>query len=111
MTLADNLSGPGQLVVTGPGIVTLTGSDTYTGSTTISGGTLQVGNGGSGASIGGTSGVLDNSVLVFNHGDTVTLSADISGNGSLTQTARARSFSVAATTTRAIRQSTLARCT
>ena len=40
---------------------------------------------GSGASIGGTSGVTDNASLVFNHADTATFSPVISGSGSLTQ--------------------------
>ena len=84
LTLTNNLSGSGQVIVTGQGTVMLLGSNTYTGATTISGGTLQVGNGGSGASIGGTSGVFDNGALVFNHGDATTLSV-VSGNGSLTQ--------------------------
>ena len=50
-------------------------------------GTLQVGNGGSGASIGGTSGmtIASNATLVFNHADAVTVAAVISGNGKLTQ--------------------------
>ena len=70
----------------GTGILTLLGSNTYSGGTTISAGTLQVGNGGSGAAIGSTSGVLDNGGLVFNHSDIVTFSPLISGSGSLTQT-------------------------
>jgi fibronectin-binding autotransporter adhesin len=63
----------------------LTGSNTYAGATIVSGGTLQIGNGGNGASIGNTSGVTDNATLAFNHGDTVTFSPAISGSGSLTQ--------------------------
>ena len=66
--------------------MTLTAANTYTGGTTISGGTLQVGSGGSGASIGGTSGVLDNASLVFNHTDNVVFAPAISGSGGLTQT-------------------------
>ena len=79
------ISGSGSLTQAGTGILTLLGSDTYSGSTTISTGTLQVGNGGDGASIRGTSSLLDNASLVFNHGDAVTFSPAISGSGSLTQ--------------------------
>ena len=65
----------------------LNASNSYTGGTTISGGTLQVGNGGSGASIGSTSGVTlsNNSAIVFNHSDNLTNTPTISGSGSLTQ--------------------------
>ena len=62
-----------------------TAANGYTGATLVSGGTLQVGSGGSGASIGSTSGVLDNGSLVFKHADSVTFSPLISGSGSLTQ--------------------------
>ena len=100
-TLAD---GGGQLALNvSSGVTVLLGSNTYSGGTTINGGTLQVGdgqlwrrhndqrrclqvgNGGSGASIGGAGGLLDNGSLVFNHSDSVVFSAVISGNGSLTQ--------------------------
>ena len=53
----------------------------------VCGGTLQVGNGGSGASLSGPSVVLSNSAaLVFNESDSPVYSGAISGNGSLTQT-------------------------
>ena len=87
LTYSGLISGNGSLTQTGGGMLTLTGSSTYSGGTTIiSANELQVGNGGSGASIGSTSGVLDNSSLVFNHSDAVTFSPAISGNGILTQT-------------------------
>ena len=56
-TFGGVISGNGALYQLGSGVTTLTASNTYSGATTIGGGTLQVGNGGSGASIGGTSGV------------------------------------------------------
>ena len=63
----------------------LNAANSYSGSTTIVGGTLSIGSGGSGAAIGGTSGVADNGTLVFNHADTVTFTQTISGAGTLTQ--------------------------
>jgi autotransporter-associated beta strand protein len=85
-TVSVILAGSTSLTQTGSGTVTLTAASTYTGGTTISGGTLCVGNGGGGASIGGTSGVLDNGSLVFNHSDAVAFAPAIDGSGSLTQT-------------------------
>ena len=85
-TFGGVISGSGSLTQAGTGILTLMGSNPYTGGTTISAGTLQVGNGGSGASIGNTSSLLDNGSLVFNHSDAVTFSPAVSGSGSLTQT-------------------------
>ena len=78
----------GSLVKTGPGTLILTGANAYSGSTSVSGGKLQIGNGGSGASIGGTSGVVlsNNSSIAFNHADAVIFSKPISGSGSLTKT-------------------------
>ncbi len=86
-TYSGVISGSGSLTQAGTGILTLTGSNKFIGATTISAGSLQIGNGGSGASIGSTIGVLDNSALIFNHADAVTFSATtaISGSGSLTQ--------------------------
>ena len=85
VTLPSVISGSGSLTQAGMGLLVLLGSNSFTGPTTVGGGTLQVGNGGSGASIGGSSGVLDNGSLVFNHSDAQVLAASISGPGNVTQ--------------------------
>ncbi len=80
-----SIGGITALVMNGPGSLTITTSNTYTGATMINGGTLEIGNGGGGASIGSTSGVSDNGALIFSHSDAVTFSPAIGGSGSLTQ--------------------------
>ncbi len=72
--IANNGGGTG-LTKAGPATLILTGVNTYSGATVVGAGVLQIGNGGSGASIGGTSSVLDNGSLVFNHSDSVTFSS------------------------------------
>ena len=66
-------------------MVTLTATNTYSGTTTISGGTLQLGTGAAGqdGSIGGTSGVTDNAMLVYNVAGSQTASYSIGGSGNL----------------------------
>ncbi len=88
--IANPNSGANVLGLTklGPNTLVLSASNTYSGPTAVSGGTLQIGNGGSGASIGSTSGVAlsNGAAIVFNHTDPVTFAPAISGSGSLTQT-------------------------
>ncbi len=86
LTMLDIVSGNGNLAQTGTGVLILLGSNTYSGGTTISAGTLQVGNGGSGASIASSSSVHDNGSLVFDHSDGLALPETISGTGNLIQT-------------------------
>ena len=74
----------GTITSNGAATLILTGSNTYTGLTTISGGTLQLGNGGTSGSINSTT-IADNSVLAVNHSNTFTLSAAVTGTGSLIQ--------------------------
>ena len=85
LTIAAALSGSGGFQKIGAGTLLLTASNNYTGPTLVSAGTLQIGNGGSGASIGGTSNIVNNASLVFNNSDSAVLAAAITGSGSLTK--------------------------
>lgn len=73
----------GNVTKVGTGILTLTGANIYTGTTTISAGTLQLGNGGSTGSVAGA--IVNHAALVYNRSGTLTQSAAISGNGTLTK--------------------------
>ena len=83
-TVANAISGAGNLTQEGSGTTVLTGTNTYTGTTTISAGALQVGNGGTSGTLG-TGAVIDNSALIFNRSDSLTVAVAISGSGTLTQ--------------------------
>jgi fibronectin-binding autotransporter adhesin len=87
---AGTIGGAGNLTKIGSGQFTLTAANLYSGTTTISAGTLQIGNGGSGASIAGTVGVVDNGVLAFNSADSFSFSAPISGAGMLSKAGSGR---------------------
>jgi autotransporter-associated beta strand protein len=84
LTVANAISGTGQLLHAGAGITTLTGANTYTGTTTISAGTLQIGNGGTTGSLG-TSAVINNGTLSVDRNNTLMLANEISGTGLLIQ--------------------------
>jgi len=84
-TFAGALSGAGSLIKTGNGALILTGSNAYSGATTISSGTLQVGDGATDGSIVGSSGITDNSALVYNLLGNQIYANAISGSGSLTK--------------------------
>ena len=83
ITIANTLTGTGSLTQAGSGTLTLTGTNTY-GATIINAGVLQVGNGGTSGTLGSGS-ILDNSGLIFNRSDTLTIAADISGGGGILQ--------------------------
>jgi autotransporter-associated beta strand protein len=68
----------------GSGTLTLDGDNTYSGTTTISSGTLQIGTSTVG-SIAFTSGVINNSALVYNRSNTFNPAYNISGTGTLTK--------------------------
>ena len=80
--ISDHTSGPGSLLKTGSGTLTLTGANTYSGGTTIGGGTLQIGNGGTTGTL--ASDVVNDSTLLVNRSDAVSLDGVISGTGDLT---------------------------
>eukprot|EP01030_Chromulinospumella_sphaerica_P004872 gene4872-4771_t len=93
---SDNLSvglkitGNGGLTQAGSGTLTLidsaalNGVNDYKGTTTISAGTLQVGNGGTSGNLG-TGNIQNNSSLVLNRSDTLTINSGIGGSGTLAQ--------------------------
>ena len=84
-TVSSTISGLGTVTENGVGgIGLLLANNTYTGVTTTTAGTLQVGNGGTVGSLG-TGAVTDNSALVFNRSDNITVSNTISGTGTVTQ--------------------------
>ncbi len=85
-TALYGISGPGNLAKLGAGTLILANSNTYTGPTTISAGTLQLGTGvaGQDGSLT-TSGITNNSALVYNLAGNQTVSYAINGPGSLSQ--------------------------
>jgi filamentous hemagglutinin family protein len=83
VTVAGVISGAYGLTQDSTGTTVLTGNNSY-GTTTIGAGTLQVGNGGSGGSLG-SGAVTDGTGLVFDLSGNLTESQVIGGTGSLTQ--------------------------
>ena len=83
-TFAGFLSGTNGLTKQGSGTLILSGSNTHSGLMTINSGTLQIGENGTGGTLGANN-VSNQAALVFNRADTITDSGVISGSGSLTQ--------------------------
>ncbi|WP_179216460.1 autotransporter-associated beta strand repeat-containing protein, partial [Achromobacter xylosoxidans] len=81
ITLANPITGNGNLVQQGAGTTTLTGANTYTGGTTISAGKLIA----SAASLG-SGAITNNAALELSQASDATLAQAISGAGSLTKT-------------------------
>jgi fibronectin-binding autotransporter adhesin len=83
VTVANTISGAGNLVQSGAGTTILSGNNVYSGTTTISqGGTLQLGDGGASGTLG-TGAVTNNGTLNLNRSDSVTVSNGIGGTGNL----------------------------
>ena len=81
ITLANPITGNGNLVQQGAGTTTLTGANNYTGGTTISAGKLIA----SAASLG-SGAITNNAALELNQASDATLAQAIGGTGSLTKT-------------------------
>ena len=84
LTAAGVIAGTGALTKADTGTLILTGTNTYGGTTTINAGTLQVGAGGTSGTLG-TGAVTNNSALVFDRSDNVTVAAPIGGTGNVAQ--------------------------
>ncbi len=84
VSVSNAISGTGNLSQIGSGKVTLTGNNTYSGTTAISAGTLQIGSGGTSGTVG-TGAISNNSALIFDRSDDLTIGGIISGTGDVTQ--------------------------
>ncbi|HVT73386.1 MAG TPA: autotransporter-associated beta strand repeat-containing protein [Lacunisphaera sp.] len=88
-TLTNVLSGSGNFIKLGTGTLILTADSSLSGSVTVGQGTLQLGNGGSTGSIGGSisSGNIDlqGGTLAIDHADAITMPNAISGQGGIAQ--------------------------
>lgn len=77
------ITGSGALTKTGAGTLITAQTNTYSGDTIINGGTLQIGAGASTGSVAGN--IVNNANLILNRSDNLTLSNQISGNGTFTK--------------------------
>jgi autotransporter-associated beta strand protein len=75
------ISGTGEVIVNGQGKVTFINENTYNGATKILSGSLQIGNGGTVGSISETSGIIDNTLLIFDKSSNLVVNEVISGPG------------------------------
>lgn len=90
VSLLSAVTGSGTLTKQGDGKLTLTQDSTFDGQTTIRNGTLQLGNGGTGGSVGGD--IVDDATLAINRSDNVTLNGNISGSGKVLQQGSGTTF-------------------
>jgi fibronectin-binding autotransporter adhesin len=83
VTLPGGLSGAGTLTQAGTGTLTITGAMSYSGPVNVNNGILQLGTGDAGG--GGLSGPIANQTeIIVNRTDTITLGGPITGSGSIT---------------------------
>ncbi len=82
-TQSNFVSGTGQLQQMGASTTVVIADETFSGLTTISAGTLQLGIGGTAGSVLGN--IRDDSLLIGNHTDVLTIPGVISGTGAFTQ--------------------------
>ena len=86
-TVDKIISGSGTFTKSGAGTLTMSAANTWSGHTTISAGTLQLGDGSTDGTIVNSSGITNNSSLVFNvAGTSQTYTSFIDGTGILTKT-------------------------
>ncbi len=81
LTVSGAISGAGNLSMGGLGTLVLSGSNSYAGTTSITGGTLELVTGGT----LGAGNVTNSASLLANSTTPVTISNNISGNGTITQ--------------------------
>lgn len=84
LVVASAISGTGAVSMIGSGTTSLTAANSHSGLTTISAGTLQVGNGGTGGTLG-IGDVINDGILAFNRSDDLTANNLIGGTGTLIQ--------------------------
>jgi fibronectin-binding autotransporter adhesin len=84
LTISGNVLG-GAFTKTGAGKLILTGTGNTLSGLTISSGTVQFGDGTANASIPGTTAILNNGALAFNHSNALTVNSVISGSGGLSK--------------------------
>jgi fibronectin-binding autotransporter adhesin len=82
-TISADIVGLTQVIVNGTGTLTLTGINTASAPVAINSGTLRLGSGGPIGSV--ASSISNDSALVIDRSDTLTLNQIISGTGTLTQ--------------------------
>lgn len=99
LTLSGIVSGAGSIVKSGAARLILTGANTYSGTTLINAGAgaLQVGDGGTTGALG-TGAVTNNSSLILNRSNAMTVASVISGTGSITHSGAGTTSLTAANT-------------
>ena len=84
LTVATAITGTGGIEQREAGVTTLTGLNTYAGTTTITKGTLTVGDGTTNGQLG-SGAIVNNSSLILNRSDAMTIGGPVTGTGALTK--------------------------